>query len=64
MAYVGILVLSFSFFALYARLTGWLFANNTIDIFQDLDQLSFLFWVIDPELSKQLLTLDTIMKAY
>ena len=57
-------MLSFSFFALYARLTGWLFANNKIDIFQDLDQLSFLFWVIDPELSKQLLTLDAIMKAY
>lgn len=64
LVYVGILVLSFSFFALYARLTGWLFANNKIDIFQDLDQLSFLFWVVDPELSKQLLTLDAIMKAY
>jgi hypothetical protein len=29
-----------------------------------LDQISFYFWVIDPEISRQLLTLDDVVKSY
>ena len=29
-----------------------------------MDQISFYFWVIDPEISRQLLTLDDVVKSY
>lgn len=62
--YITVLVLSFSFFALYARITGWIFSANKIDIFNDLDQIAFYFWLIDPEISRQLLTFDEIIQDY
>ncbi len=62
--YIAVLVLSFSFFALYARITGWIFSANKIDIFNDLDQIAFYFWLIDPEISRQLLTFDEIIQDY
>ncbi len=61
----GVLVFfAFVFFSLYARLTWWFLSPNKIDIFNDLDQISFYFWVIDPEISRQLLTLDDVVKSY
>lgn len=62
--YITFLILSFVFFSLYARVTGWLFTPNKIDIFHDLDQIAFYFRVVDPELSKQLLTLQQVIQAY
>lgn len=49
---------------MYARFTGRIFSQNKIDIFKDLQQLAFYFRVLDPELSDQLLTFDSIIKAY
>lgn len=45
-------------------MTGWLFSSNKIDIFNDLQQIAFYFWVIDPELSEQLLTFDRLVQSY
>lgn len=62
--YMGVLLMAFSFFSMYARFTGWLFSSHKIDIFNDLDQLAFYFRLIDEELSEQLLTFDTVLKSY
>ena len=62
--YIAFLVLSFSAFALYAKISWWLFSTHKIDIFNELDQVSWYFWVVDPEVARQLLTLDTILKEY
>lgn len=61
---IALMILSFSFFSLYHSITNWLFSPNKIDIFNDLDQISFYFWMIDPELSKQVQTFDSVIKAY
>ena len=37
---------------------------HKIDIFNDLDQISRYFWVVDPEVARQLLTLDEVIKEY
>ncbi len=58
------MLISFGGFSLYARLTGRIFSPNKIDIFKDLDQISFYFSLIDPELSQQINTLDTIISDY
>jgi len=57
-------VVSFSFFSLYARITSWFFWHEKIDIFNDLEKISQYFWVIDPEISNQLLVLDDVIKDY
>lgn len=58
------LVIAFTIFSFYSRLTGWLFSEHKIDIFNDLEQISRYFWVIDPETAEQIITLDTIIKDY
>lgn len=62
--YLSLLVLSFTAFSLYARITGWLFSPHKIDIFNDLEQIAWYFWVLDPEVARQLLTFDTVVKDY
>lgn len=57
-------VVSFSFFSLYARITSWFFWHEKIDIFNDLEKIAQYFWVIDPEISDQLLVLDDVIKDY
>lgn len=62
--YISVLVISFSVFALYAKITWRLFTSHKIDIFNELDQISWYFWIIDPQVARQLMTLDTIIKDY
>ena len=61
---IGFLVIGFGFFGFYYRLTNWLFSPNKIDIFNDLNQISFYFSLIDQELSNQIQTLDSILQSY
>lgn len=61
---IGFLVIGFGFFGFYYRLTNWLFSPNKIDIFNDLNQISFYFSLIDQELSNQIQTLDSVLQAY
>lgn len=58
------MLVSFGVFSLYAKITGRIFSPNKIDIFEDLDQISFYFSLIDPELSQQIETLDSIVQDY
>ncbi|MBQ9554540.1 hypothetical protein IJU97_06495 [bacterium] len=57
-------IISFSFFSLYARITSWFFGHEKIDIFNDLEKIAQYFWVIDPEISDQLLVLDDVIQDY
>jgi hypothetical protein len=57
-------VVSFSFFSLYARISYRFFTNHKIDIFNDLEKIAQYFWVLDPEVSDQLLVLDDVIKHY
>lgn len=61
---IGFLVIGFGFFGFYYRLTNWLFSPNKIDIFNDLNQISFYFSLIDQELSNQIQTLDSVLQSY
>ena len=63
-AFIALAVVSFSFFSLYARVTYRFFSNHKIDIFNDLDKIAQYFWVLDPEVSNQLLVLDDVIKDY
>ena len=63
-AFIALAVVSFSFFSLYARITYWFFSNHKIDIFNDLQKIAQYFWVLDPEVSNQLLVLDDVIKDY
>ena len=58
------MILGFGFFGFYHRLTSWLFSPNKIDIFHDLNQISFYFSLVDQELSSQIQTLDTVIQSY
>ena len=61
---ISFLILGFGFFGFYHRLTSWLFSPNKIDIFHDLNQISFYFSLVDQELSSQIQTLDTVIQSY
>jgi hypothetical protein len=63
-AFIALAVVSFSFFSLYARITYRFFSNHKIDIFNDLEKIAQYFWVLDPEVSNQLLVLDDVIKDY
>ncbi|OQB41520.1 MAG: hypothetical protein BWY04_00771 [candidate division CPR1 bacterium ADurb.Bin160] len=63
--FVILLVLSFAFFAFYSNVTNIIFNKDKIDIFkEDLQQVAFYFWNIDENISKMLLNIDEISKAY
>ena len=62
--FVALAVVSFSFFSLYARISYRFFTNHKIDIFNDLEKIAQYFWVLDPEVSNQLLVLDDVVKDY
>ena len=61
---ISFLILGFGFFGFYHRLTSWLFSPNKIDIFHDLNQISFYFSLVDEELSSQIQTLDSVIQSY
>lgn len=62
--FTALAVVSFSFFSLYARISYRFFTNHKIDIFNDLEKIAQYFWVLDPEVSDQLLVLDDVIKHY
>ena len=62
--FLSLLVLSFTVFSLYAKITEWFFSNHKIDIFTELPQVASYFWVVDPEVARQILQLDLIIKDY
>lgn len=62
--FIGLLVITFSLFSLYAKVTSWLFSSHKIDIFNDLEKIAQYIWVIDPETSQKLLVFDDVIKDY
>ena len=62
--FLSLLVLSFTVFSLYAKITERFFSNHKIDIFTELPQVASYFWVVDPEVARQILQLDLIIKDY
>ncbi len=59
------LVLSFSLISFFAKINSWTQYKNKIDIFnQNIDEVAFYFWTIDANISKMLLGLDKLSKAY
>ena len=63
-AYLIFVLASFILFSFYGRITGRIFSDHKIDIFNDLDQIAFYFWPFDQELSHQFLQLDKIVQSY
>jgi len=60
-----LLVLCFSFFLFYSRLTNMLFADDKLDIFkEDLGKIAIYFQPIDKEFSRFLVILDEVIKSY
>ncbi len=63
--FVILLILSFSVFAFYSNITNIVFNKDKVDIFkEDLQQIAFYFWSVDENISKMLLNIDEISKAY
>ncbi|MCK9467291.1 MAG: DUF4012 domain-containing protein [Candidatus Absconditabacterales bacterium] len=63
--FVILLVLSFAIFAFYSNITNIVFNKDKMDIFkEDLQQIAFYFWNIDENISKMLLNIDEVAKAY
>ena len=62
--FLSLLVLSFTVFSLYSKITERFFSNHKIDIFTELPQVASYFWVVDPEVARQILQLDLIIKDY
>jgi len=60
-----LLILCFSFFSFYQKLTNIIFSPNKIDIFtQDLEDVAFYFRTFDQNLSQAILKIDDIIKSY
>jgi hypothetical protein len=63
--FVFCIVICFAIFAFYSNVTNILFNKNKMDIFkEDLQEVAFYFWTIDEDVSKMLLNVDDIVKAY
>ncbi|MDR2189635.1 MAG: DUF4012 domain-containing protein [Candidatus Peribacteria bacterium] len=64
-AYIGLLFVAFCFFSLYAGITNMLFAPNKVNIFKkDLTQIAAYFLPVDREVSRNLLTLNSLLQSY
>lgn len=64
-AFLVLIVLSFSVFAFYQKLTGLLFSENKIDVFtQDLESIAFYFRNFDQDLSKMILKMDDVVQGF
>ncbi len=63
--FIILLILSFSIFAFYSNITNIIFNKDKLDIFkEDLQQIAFYFRSVDENISKMLLNIDEISKAY
>lgn len=63
--FLVLIVLAFSVFVFYSRVTSLLFTKDKINVFkEDLSKIAFYFTPIDKEFAKFLVTLDEIIQGY
>lgn len=64
-AFIILIVLSFSVFSFYSNVSNIIFSKDKVDIFkEDLQQIAFYFRRIDENISKMLLNIDKISQSY
>ena len=64
-AFIILIVLSFSVFSFYSNVSNIIFSKDKVDIFkEDLRQIAFYFRRIDENISKMLLNIDKISQSY
>ncbi len=60
-----VLILSFSVISFFAKINNRIQYESKIDIFnQNINEIAFYFWTIDANISKMLLGLDEVTRAY
>ncbi len=60
-----LLLFCFSLFAVYEKVSNFMFTDNKVDIFkEDLEEIAFYFWNFDRDLSHIILKLDDVVQGY